>query len=308
MIKNTPVQRYLLLLLSVLLTACQIAPLRSSQNMDSITQALNNDIAENRHRQLLTTPPEVIAALLPTVSPEIQAVMPEDNSRFDISVKATPANEFFMSLVKGTGLNMVVHPDVSGEISISLRNVTLDEVMDTTRDVYGFRYRRSANTYQVFPARMRTQIFNIDYLHIMRNGGSRTMVSSGQISQNAAAGSSNTANATTAGRGAETGLGDASGSVVQTDSRSDFWKDLKESLQLIIGEEQGRKVVIHPQTGLIVIHAMPQELSDVAEFLTSIEDVANRLVIIEAKIIEVTTKRQVPGRHQLECIDRGWYG
>jgi len=289
---STPIQRYwLMLLLPLLLTACQIPPQRSARNMEAITTALNDTNAADRARQSVDTPPEVAAALLPPLQRGISDVIPVPESRFDISVNATPAHEFFMSLVKGTGLNMVVHPDVSGDISISLRNVTLDEVMETVRDVYDYRYRRSANTYQVFPARMRTQIFNIDYLHIVRNGDSRTMVSSGQISQNNIPGSSGQGNTTTAGNGGGSdgsNLGEASGSVVQTTSRSDFWQDLEESLQMIVGEELGRKVVVHPQTGLIVVHAMPEELRDVGEFLTSIEDVSHRLVIIEAKIIEVT--------------------
>lgn len=286
------IQRYCLIpLLSVFLAACQIPPLRSTHNMESITSTLDKDIDRSESLQPITTPPEVAAALLPPVYPDIPDIVPEIESHFDISVNAAPAHEFFMSLVKGTGHNMVVHPDVSGEISISLRDVTLDEVLNAARDVYGYRYRLSGNTYQVFPARMRTQIFKVDYLHIMRNGGSRTLVSSGQINQNGSSSSSNGTNTTssgaTGGSGGKSGLGYVSGSVVQTDSRSDFWHDLRESLLLIVGEEQGRKIVIHPQTGVIVVHAMPQELRDVEEFLTTIEDVAHRLVIIEAKIIEV---------------------
>jgi MSHA biogenesis protein MshL len=138
---------------------------------------------------------------------------------------------------------------------------------------------------------MRTQIFKVDYLHMIRDGGSRTLVSSGQIGQNSASGSSGNTNTTTSGSkggGGEKDLGYVSGSVVETTSRSDFWNDLRESLNLIVGTEQGRKVVVHPQTGIIVVNAMPQELRDVDDFLKTIEDTAHRLVIIEAKIIEVT--------------------
>ncbi len=79
----------------------------------------------------------------------------------------------------------------------------------------------------------------------------------------------------------------SSGSVVSTESRSDFWKDLQESLQMIIGDEGGRKVMVHPQSGVIVVHALPEELRNVDEFLKTIENAAHRLVILEAKVIEV---------------------
>ena len=73
----TFIQRYVLLLLPLLLTACQIMPPRSSQNMESITQALNKDITTDEARKIITTPPEVAAALLPTIQPDISAIMPE---------------------------------------------------------------------------------------------------------------------------------------------------------------------------------------------------------------------------------------
>lgn len=188
-----------------------------------------------------------------------------------------------MGLVKGTTLNMVVHPDVTGFISISLKDVTINDVLATTRDVYGYRSRRNGNTYQVFPARIRTQIFTVDYLHAIRKGGSRTNVSSGQVSK--ANGASNNTGVTT---GDNSNASDISGSMVSTSSKSDFWNDLSGSLHMIIGDEGGRKVMVHPQSGVIVVHALPDELRNVEEFLNTIEEASHRLVILEAKIIEVT--------------------
>jgi len=268
-------------LVAALLTACSTAPSFRPENMAPITQALQESAAP-----AVVTPPEVAAALLPQLTNDLASLVPDIEPRFDISVKATRAPEFFMSLVKGTNLNMVVHPDVSGTISISLRDVTLDEVLDTVRDVYGYRYRRQGNTFQVYPASMRTQVFSVNYLDVVRDSSSRTSVSSGQVSKSGADGQ-----ATTAAGTAAAGAGrppDVSGSVVRTDSASDFWQDLKDSLNLIVGNEDGRKVVVHPQSGVIVVHAMPEELRDVQDYLVTIEKVAHRLVILEAKVIEVS--------------------
>jgi len=276
-------------LLLVFLSACQIPQMRDPDNLESITTALDDSITMAGATSAVAEPSQVETTTPPPVHADLPGTHHEKQPYFDISVNDTPAAEFFMSLVKGTGLNMVVHPDVSGNISISLNNVTLGDVMATVRDVYGYRYRRSGNTFQVFPSRMRTQIFTVDYLHIMRSGGSRTLVSSGQLgNKDTQGGSTNTTTSGSTGGGGDDNLGYVSGSVVKTTTKSDFWDDLVTSLNLIIGTEEGRKVVVHPQTGLIVVHAMPQELSDVGDFLKSIEEIAHRLVIIEAKILEVT--------------------
>jgi len=279
---------WLAALLSIPLAACQSVPLQE-RNLPSIAAALDQGVQASAPAPVVTTPPEVAASLLPSVQISIPKTLPKVQQHFDISVNAAPAHEFFMSLVKGTGLNMVVHPDVIGTLSISLRNVTINEVMDTARDVYGYRYRRSGNTYQVYPARIRTQIFKVDYLDVTRNSGSRTMVSSGSISSSGgASGSSESSSTATGESGSASGGSDASGSMVTTNSESDFWRDLKESLNLIVGDKDGRKVMCHPQSGVIVVHAMPEELRDIEDFLNTIQKAAHRLVILEAKIIEVT--------------------
>ncbi|MGB5305340.1 MAG: pilus (MSHA type) biogenesis protein MshL [Gammaproteobacteria bacterium] len=279
---------WLTALLSAALAACQTMPLQE-RNLPSIAAALDQEVQASAPVPATTTPPEVAASLLPRVQADIPKTVPAVQPHFDISVNAAPAREFFMSLVKGTTLNMVVHPDVNGTVSISLRNITIDEVMDTASDVYGYRYRRSGNTYQVYPARIRTQIFKVDYLDVTRNSGSRTMVSSGSISNHSdSSGSSASSSAATGESGSASGGSEASGSVVTTRSESDFWADLKESLNLIVGDKDGRKVMCHPQSGVIVVHAMPEELRDIEDFLNTIQEASHRLVILEAKIIEVT--------------------
>ncbi len=280
--------RLVLPLLSLLLAGCQTVPMENRQNLNSITAALEEGSRPYEPVASTAPPPEVARALLPPIKVNIQEIVDSTEPRFDISVNAASVHQFFMSLVKGTDKNMVVHPDVNGEISLSMNNVTIEEILMTVRDVYGFEFRRHNNTYQVFPGRMRTRIFNIDYLDVQRSGSSHTSVSSGQLSNagNGTGGSSGSGNQ--AGGDNSAGGGNTSGSVVRTDSESDFWKGIRQSLDVIVGNEDGRKVVLHPQSGAIIVHALPGELREVEEFLATIEESVHRLVILEAKIIEVT--------------------
>jgi len=275
-------------LLAVMLASCQMMPVHERQNMESITSSLEQGVQKSEPGQAVVSPPETAKQALPTDHRVKQEVIPASEQRFDVSVNAAPAREFFMSLVKDTTVNIAVHPEVSGEISITLQNVTLDDVLETVRDIYGYEYRRNGNTYQIFPARIHTQIFKVDYLDIRRRGGSRTSISSGQVNNNNSSTAPVTGTATTGNAAGANGDTDTvSGSVVRTDSDSTFWKDLRESLTLLVGNEDGRKVVVHEQTGIIVVHGSPQELRDVGSFLETVQHAAHKLVVLEAKIIEV---------------------
>ncbi|HTO57038.1 MAG TPA: pilus (MSHA type) biogenesis protein MshL, partial [Pseudomonadales bacterium] len=243
---------------------------------------------------------EVPSAVMDQLMPPMPGAAPSPevvDERFDISVNKVSASDFFRSLVSGTHYNMVVHPDVKGEVSLDLKDVSVGEVMDIMRNVYGYDYQRSGRLYQVFPDAMRTEILHIDYLNVGRKGQSEMQVSAGTLtdSQN----NGNNLNGAYVNNGfngyVQQGAGNTNsnnlvGTQVNTDSDANFWTELQATLTSIIGNVPGSSVVVTPQVGIVVVHAMPNALQAVRKYLERAQLMLRRQVILEAKVIEVTLK------------------
>ncbi len=236
-------------------------------------------------------PAEVEAALLPEVGVDLPDPSAGDE-RFDVNTDSTPARAFFMALVKDTPYNMVVHPKVTGRITLAMKSVTVSEVLEVISEVYGYAYRETPTGFVVLPATIQSRIFQIDYLNLQRSGVSRTRVSFGQVSN----ASSDSGGSSQSGQGDSSGSSDGSqggaqqlaGAAIETTYEADFWPELRETLEQIVGDHKDHQVVVNAQTGVIVVRAMPERLRHVEEYLETTQAIAQRQVIIEAKIIEVT--------------------
>ena len=277
------IKRYLcIIMLSGLVGACastqsQEAAQHNRQSIDdALTEAAAIVIPEAE-----STPDEILDQLVPGSGIAVPGLN-EDlkfETAFDISVSKAPARLFFMSLVKDTNINMVVHPSVEGEISLDLKNVTVAEVMQLTREVYGYEFRENGSGYIVLPARIQSKIFAVNYLNVSRAGESLMTVSSGQIDSSNGEDSNNNDNS-----GASKSLKSSS---ISTSSVADFWSELRATLVSIVGDGQGRSVVVDRHAGLVIVRAMPGELRDVEAYLNNAQDNLQRQVILEAKVIEV---------------------
>lgn len=278
-------------LCALLLAGCQNPPPRKD-NLDSTRATIAAAQAAPA-----PVPAEVTRALVPKLELDPpKPLTPSNEQRFDISVNEVPARQFFMSLVDGTRYNLVVHPDVGGKISLSLKHVTIPEVIAAARDVYGYEFERTTYGYEIMPARLEARVYQINYLNMNRSGASSTFVSAGTLQRggredaNQGVGQNgDTAPVTTDGNGAgRDGQRSAIGTqIVTRQPETSFWQELTTSVSAIVGEGAGTSVVVNPQSGVIVVRALPSALREVEHFLTAAQLIAQRQVVLEAKILEV---------------------
>ena len=267
-------------------TVLTLAGCQSNVNTDNdAARNIDAALAEVGAAPTAVTPPApVAAALLPPIASAPPAPARASEQRFEIAVRDAPAREFFMGLVEGTAFNMVVHPEVSGSVTLSLKNVTIPAVMDIMRDVYGFDYRRTSYGFEVLPARLRSRIYQVNYLNMLRSGSSQTRVSTGQVTQTDG-GTSVNDNASTTASSRSASVTGAEINTLQPETS--FWSELRVSIEAILAAAPGRSVSVNPQSGTVVVRAMPNELREVEDFLVTSEAIASRQVILEAKILEV---------------------
>ncbi|WP_153131380.1 pilus (MSHA type) biogenesis protein MshL [Dechloromonas hortensis] len=270
----------------LLLAACTGEPVRRADTFDRIGQEL--EASKNARR----VPADAVGqAMLPPLLQEAQPVA-KPEPRFNLAVNNAPVTQVLTALVSGTPYSMLFSPDVGGTVSLNLKNATVREALDTLRDVYGYDYRVQGKRITVLSNTIQTRIFKINYLANRRQGVSDMRVTGS--SPTAAAPTTGTTSSTGQQTPGSTGVPGSTGqqrtpdsSRVQTTSDFDFWKDLGNALNMIVGTQEGRNVIVNAASGVVLVKAMPNELRAVDDYLKATQLVVERQVMLEAKIIEV---------------------
>jgi len=219
-----------------------------------------------------------------------------DPGRFDLSVNNAPAAQVFMQIGTGTPYSMLVTPEVAGNVSVTLKNVTVIEALESLRDLYGYDFKVNGTRVLVLPNTVQSRLFKVNYLPGRRQGGSDLRVSTGSAAMSTAGSNQNNGSGSGSGSSNSTPSTPTPGqsnrsmtdsAQVRTTSDADFWLEVQASLNALIGNTNGRGVVLNPAAGVIVVKATPAELIQVEKYLSAIQLSIERQVMLEAKIIEV---------------------
>lgn len=275
----------IILMASIILFACA-KPLTEEYN-DNLAE-MHNDLVVSAKRNIAMTQNVANTELPGSISQKMSAssginAKAASASRFDVSVNAVPADVFFSSLTHDTHESIVVSPDVTGNITLNLKHVTLEEVLKAVRENYGYQYEKMTYGYNIFPRQLETRVFLINQIDVDRTGESTLQLNAVSITDT------------------EGGSTSTSGSTLKTKFENHFWTDLKSSIAGLVGADIADgaansmatpTVKVNQGTGVVVVRAYPHDLDKVQEYLDKTQNMIEREVIIEAEILDVVLSKQ----------------
>lgn len=269
-----------------------------------------------------TKPPEKKIEEIPPVDltitkkEEIKKEAPEEEERRQIvKVKDVDIKDLLLALTADTDISLIIDPDVKGIVPIlDVKDISLGKLLNYILPQLGLAYSWDGKILRVFKAKLETRVFYLNYIAVSREGernvsySTRSTVGAGMGAMGGVGGAGVTGGLTGMGGFAGGGGGAEAQSTtnIKTKTETNIWNDLVSGLEAIVfgksvgagekakapepysrSDEEGRRLIISPQTGVIMITDYPEKLSQAAHFIESIEGSSQRQVWIEAKILEV---------------------
>lgn len=201
---------------------------------------------------------------------------------YSISVQNLPVRDLLFSLARDARLNLDIHPDVQGEITLNAVQQPVSRLLSRIARQAALRFERDGDHIVVLPDTPYLRHYKVDYVNLVRQV-SGAVATSTQIAT--ATGNSSDASAVN--------LGNVSSTRVENASENKFWVSLEKNIREILSESGGRvsetvpPVIVHPESGVVTVRATQYQHETVQEFIRRVENAARRQVMIEATIVEV---------------------
>lgn len=230
----------LLIILFASLNSCQTMPTYTTP-ANKIQAEIKQEFNPKKIYSITKIPSNINELLTPKLySNEINGSTEEPiEKKFNITADNASAKDFFLELVSGTNINIIIHPEVQGRISLALKNATIIETLEAVQKIHGFGFEISNNNIKIYPVTLQTRVFKLNYLDLIRSGNSGTNInfttinSSGSQS-NASSNNNNNNNNSSSSSSSSS----SNGSNVMTYNSTNVWDQLLTTIQSIIGINQ----------------------------------------------------------------------
>jgi len=203
---------------------------------------------------------------------------------FTVVVNEVPVRELLFALARDASMNVDIHPDIQGNVTLNAVDQTLNQILDRFARQLPIRYEQHGKTLAILPDKPFLRTYQVDYVNVTRD-------SAGKISA-----STLVADGGSTGGGGGGG-GNTSKSDISSVSNNHFWDTLEASLEEITNPEDPEKVnanaslkrvISNRETGIVMVRATAAQHKQVRRYIDRVLASAKRQVLIEATIVEVT--------------------
>src|SRR5438105_4065977 len=152
------------------------------------------------------------------------------NAAFDVNFRDAPLVPVLNTLAQYAGLNLVIPPDVTGIVTVDLKNVTLLQALEAILPPRGLQYRIEGGFLRVEKVQVESRTFKFDYITTQRSL-SRSISASATATAAGGGGGGGGAAGTGATGVSGGGGGGASTSTVTGTERTDIWTDVEAAVK-----------------------------------------------------------------------------
>ncbi|VAW82855.1 Type II secretion pathway protein D homolog [hydrothermal vent metagenome] len=266
----------LLIVMALLLSACARTPQRpASGHLDKSASLLSGSHLSQQIPKPVTQVP-VVPEPTPAIAQEIYSVVVTD----------APLDELLFALARDAKINIDVHPNLAGQVTLNAINQSLLQILDRIAAQAPIRYRFEDELLVVEPDQPYLRSYYIDYVNLTRSSKTSNSIST-QIATTGASAVQSSGN----NGGGGNAINNSSTSV-QSASKNQFWDKLKTNITGILGlnnedDNINISVIISSETGLLTVRATHTQHLHIQEYLDRMMASAKRQVLIEATVVEV---------------------
>lgn len=214
----------------------------------------------------------------PSILP--QPTVREAPELFSVVVQDVSVRELLFAIARDAGVNIDVHPDVIGAVSINAIDQTFPQILERIGRQVDMRWSMDAvNGVMVEPDSPYLKSYRVDYVNVNRESSTGFNVS--------------TAITTVGGGAGGTGSNNSIANLDQS-SNNNFWATLTANLSAIMGESGGEEasssssIISSPESGLITVRATSKQHQEIGRFIDTVKTRSLYQVMIEATVVEVT--------------------
>lgn len=274
-------------LISLLLSSCQVPTEKPQAFLNKDT--LNT--LQSEQNDTFLTPADMIPPKKSSLKMK-QKPYPREKKKFPdifyqkVSIaigEELPLKTALLTLSQQTGINLQLDPSIDIKLIYSAQEQPLIDVIEGICALGDLRFAIHNTNLRIVPDAPYPQNYKLQFLNLNRQTENHTSISTNVFS---------TSRDVTEGD-------NGSDSKVTAKTDNNFWTELKENLEIILGTAKKKDGVkddvienftIHRQGGLLTVRGTARQHKLIEEYLYNLKRSISTQVLIEAKIIEVTLK------------------